>query len=77
MDGPLRGNERYIQDYKVKDQKAYLNVTIARQITKAGLILLGKKVWFPDDKDAPDLLPDGTEIDCKGLSRRMSGSGIH
>ena len=76
MDGPLRGNEKYIKDYKVKDQKAYLNITVAGQVTKAGLILLGKKVWYPKDKDAPDLLPNGTAIDCKRLAEYLNGSGI-
>lgn len=76
MDGPLRGNEDYIRDYKVKDQKAYLSIAVAGHATKAGLILLGKRVWFPEDRDAPDLLADGTEVDCKNLSRLMSG-GSH
>ena len=30
-------------------------------------------VWFPEDRNAPDLLADGTEVDCKNLSKLMSG----
>lgn len=76
MDGPLRGHESRIVDYKPKDQKAYLNISIGSRITKVGMIILGKKVWFPKDKDGPDILSDGTEIDCRELRRIMNGGGI-
>lgn len=76
MDGPLRGHEDRIVDYKPKDQKAYLNISIGDHITKVGMIILGKKVWFPKEKNVPDILPDGTEIDCRELMRIMSGGGI-
>lgn len=62
MDGPLRGHEDRIVDFKAKDQKVYLDISIGGHLTKAGLVILGKRVWFPDDKDAPDILPDGSEL---------------
>ena len=74
MDGPLKGHEDRIVDHKVKDQKAYLDVSIAGHLTKAGLVLLGKKVWFPDDKDAPDVLSDGTELRAGDLTDMMSAN---
>lgn len=76
MDGPLKGHEDWIMDYKPKDQKAYLNISMGGHITKVGMAILGKKVWFPKDKDAPDVLDDGTEIDCKELARNMNSGGI-
>lgn len=76
MDGPLRGHENRIVDYKPKDQKAYLNISVGSRITKVGMIILGKKVWFPKDKDVPDILSDGMEIDCRELTRIMNGGGV-
>ena len=79
MDGPLRGKEKYIKSYKMKDQKAFLDVSMAGQpmTIKAGLIMLGKRVWFPGDKNALELLADDTEVDCAALARSMTGSGVY
>ena len=76
MDGPLKGLEDRIVDYKPKDQKAYLDISVGGRITKVGMTILSKRVWFPKDKDAPDILDDGTEIDCKELTRIMNSGGI-
>lgn len=76
MDGPLKGHEDRIVDYKPKDQKAYLDISVGGHITKVGMTILSKKVWFPKDKEALDVLDDGTEIDCKELTRIMNSGGI-
>lgn len=76
MDGPLKGHEDRIVDYKPKDQKAYLNISVGGHIMKVGMTVLSKRVWFPKDKEAPDVLDDGTEIDCRELTRIMNSGGI-
>ena len=72
MDGPLRGHEDRIVDYKPRDRKAYLDIRIGNTVAKAGVILLGKRVWFPKDDESPDILDDGTEIDCRELTRLLN-----
>ena len=76
MDGPLRGKEEQIKDIDQKEKTAYLKFQIGGKPTRAGLMVLGKKLWFPEDRQAPDILPDGTVIDCAGLARVMNGSGV-
>lgn len=72
MEGPLRGNEHRIVDYRPRDQKAYLDVSLGGRAAKVGLIILGKKAWFPEDKDAPDILADGMEFRSENLLEMMS-----
>ena len=76
MDGPLKGLEERIVDYKPKDQKAYLDISVGGRITKVGLMVLGKKMWFPKEKNVADILDDGTEVDCRELTRIMNSGGI-
>ena len=73
MDGPLKGHEDHIKAYIAKDKKAHLDIGIGGKPAKVGMTILGKKVWFPKDKSSPDILPDGTVIDTKGLARLMMG----
>lgn len=72
MEGPLRGNEHRIVDYRPRDQKAYLDVSLGGRAAKVGLIILGKRAWFPEDKDAPDMLADGMEFRSEDLLEMMS-----
>ena len=73
MEGPLKGHEDHIVGLNARDKKAYLDVMIGGKNAKAGLKLMGKRYWFPDDKNAPDVLKDGTEVDVKDLARKMMG----
>lgn len=72
MEGPLKGYEDHIVDVNIRYRKAYLDVSINGHIAKAGLELWGKRHWFPDDKDAPAMLPDGTEVDLEQLAKNMT-----
>ena len=76
VDGPLRGKEEYIKDIDQKEKTAYLKFQMDGKPAKAGLMILGKRLWFPEDRQAPDILSDGTVIDCAGLAKAMSGSGV-
>ena len=71
MEGPLRGYEEHIVDVNIRDRKAYLDLSINGHIAKAGLELWGKRHWFPEDKDAPAMLTDGTEVDLELLAKNM------
>lgn len=71
MEGPLRGYEEHIVDVNIRDRKAYLDLSINGHIAKAGLELWGKRHWFPEDRDAPAMLEDGTEVDLDLLARNM------
>lgn len=73
MDGPLKGHEDHIKNYIAKDRKVCLDIGIGGKAAKVGLTLLGKKVWFPEDKDSPDILSDGTVVDTRELARIMMG----
>lgn len=72
MEGPLKGYEDHIVDVNIRDRKAYLDLSINGHVAKAGLELWGKRHWFPEDKDAPAMLEDGTEIDLEQLSKNMT-----
>ena len=73
MEGPLKGMEDHITGYNARDKKAYLDVKIGDKNARAGLKLMGKRHWYPNDKDAPEILRDGTEIDANALARQMMG----
>lgn len=72
MEGPLRAYESHIKDVNVRDRKAYLDFEIQGRIVKAGFELKPKRFWFPEDKDSPEVLSDGTEVDLKELVRAMT-----
>lgn len=72
MEGPLRAYESHIRDVNVRDRKAYLDFEIQGCVVKAGFELKPKKLWFPGDKDAPEVLSDGTEVDLNELIRSMT-----
>ncbi len=74
VDGPLMGYEDRIVDTNVRDRRAYLNIKIGSKYARAGLTIRGKKFWFPNDREAPDILDDGTEIDCNNLANMMMSS---
>ncbi|MBQ7676957.1 MAG: hypothetical protein IJT32_01865, partial [Lachnospiraceae bacterium] len=71
MEGPLKGHEERIVDVDLRKRKAYLNIKINGHIAKAGLEIYGKKYWFPKDKYASEVLPDGTSVDPKGIAEAM------
>ncbi len=73
MEGPLKGMEDHITGYNARDKKAYLDVKIGDKNARAGLKLMGKRHWYPNDKDAPEVLKDGTEVDANVLARKMMG----
>lgn len=72
MEGPLRAYESHIRDVNVRDRKAYLDFEIQGCIVKAGFELKPKRFWFPEDRDAPEVLSDGTEVDLNELVRAMT-----
>ncbi len=71
MEGPLKGYEDHIADVNTRDRKAYLDIKINGRTARAGLELRGKKYWFPDDKQASDILQDGTEINLTEIAKLM------
>lgn len=71
MEGPLKGYEEHIVDVNTRQRKAYLDISIKGHVAKAGLYFMGKRYYYPDDKDAPSLLSDGSEVDTKELSKIM------
>ena len=73
-EGPLKGYEDHIVDVNVRQKKAYLDVGINGHAAKAGLILMGKRYFYPKDSKAADILSDGTEIDTKAIAGKMMGN---
>lgn len=71
MEGPLKGYEERIVRVDRRKKKAYLDLEVNGHMAKAGLVLLGKGYWYPNDKSAPAILEDGTEIDPAGIARKM------
>ena len=73
MEGPLQGHEDRIVDVNLKDRRAYLNLKGGGRLARVGLTIMGKKHWFLEDKEALDVLGDGTEVDCRSLAGAMMG----
>ncbi len=71
MEGPLKGYEERIVRVDRRKKKAYLDLEVNGHVAKAGLVLLGKGYWYPNDKSASAVLEDGTEIDPAGIARKM------
>lgn len=73
MEGPLKAYEERIADVDKHNRMAYLDFKAIGRVAKAGMQLVPKRHWFPDDKAAPMMLGDGTEVDLRKLSKRMMG----
>ncbi len=70
--GPLKAFEKQIVDVDMHNRMAYLDFQFKGRVTKAGMEIRPKRYWFPDDKDAPVLLDDGTEVNLQELRKRMT-----
>lgn len=73
MKGPLRAYEDHIADVNKHDKKAFLDFKMNGSIVRAGFAVLPKRHWFPKDKDTPEVLADGTEVDLQVLAKAMMG----
>ena len=71
VEGPLKGYEDHIVDVNIRQRKAYLDVGINGHAAKAGLMIMGKRYFNPNDKDTPSLLSDGSEIDTDAIAKKM------
>ena len=72
MKGPLRAFQDHIRDVNKHNKKAYLDISIGGRLVRAGFDVKPRKYWFPDDKEAPEVLSDGSEFDLEGLVRSMT-----
>lgn len=73
MEGPLKGHENRIVDVNVRDRRAYLDLRVGGRMARAGLTIKGKKYWYPNDKASPDVLGDGTAVNCRDIAAAMMG----
>ena len=73
MKGPLRAYEGHIAGVNKHDKKAYLDFKINGKVVRAGFDVMPKRYWFPEDKDTPEVLTDGTEVDLQALAKAMMG----
>lgn len=73
MEGPLKGHEDRIVEVNPRDCRAYLNLKVGGRPARVGLTVKGRKYWFPKDKEAPDILGDGTMVDCRSIAAAMMG----
>ena len=73
MKGPLRAFETHITGVNKHDKKAFLDFEINGRVVRAGFDVMPKHCWFPEDKDAPGVLADGTEVDLQALAKSMMG----
>lgn len=71
MEGPLKGHEDRIVDVNVRDRRAYLNLKVGGRMARVGLTIKGKKYWYPKDKASPDVLGDGTAVNCRDIAVAM------
>lgn len=74
MKGPLKTYENRITGVNIHDRKAYLDIKINNRPVRAGFEVKPKRYWFPDDRDAPMVLYDGTEVNLEKLRNIMMGS---
>ena len=72
MEGPLKGFEDHIVTVDVRDHKAYLDIKINEHLTRVGLMIKPKKLWFPEEESG-EVLSDGREADISVLKRKMGG----
>ena len=73
MKGPLRAYEGHIAGVNKHDKKAFLDFKINGKVVRAGFDVMPKRYWFPEDKDTPEVLVDGTEVDLQALAKAMMG----
>ncbi len=71
MEGPLKGHEDRIADVNPRDRRAYLDLEVGGRRARVGLTVRGKKYWYPGDKASPDVLGDGTVVDCREVAEAM------
>lgn len=73
MEGPLQAYENHIAGVNKHDKKAFLDFKVNGSIVRAGFDVMPKRYWFPEDKDTPEVLVDGTEVDLQALAKAMMG----
>lgn len=71
MEGPLKGHEDRIVDVNSRDRRAYLNLKVGGRLARVGFTIKGRKYWFPKDKEAADVLGDGTLVNCRDVATAM------
>jgi len=71
MEGPLVEYARRIVKVDRHERLAYLDLQFREIKIAAGLEVKPKRYYFPDEKDAPVVLGDGTEVDLMELKKRM------
>lgn len=74
MEGPLKGYEEHITGVNIRQRKAYLDIEVKGHKAKAGLTVMPKRHYFPNDKEAPELLSDGEEVNLMDLASKMMSS---
>lgn len=73
MEGPLRAYESHIVSVNKHDKKAFLDFRVNGSVVRAGFDVMPKRYWFPEDRDTPEVLTDGTEVDLRALAKAMMG----
>ena len=73
VEGPLVGLDERIDKLDRRNKQARLKSLILGREVYVGLDILPKRVFFPNDKDAPEVLSDGTEINLEALKKTMNG----
>ncbi len=73
MEGPLKAYENRIANVNRHNRKAYLDFEVNGCVVKAGFELKPKRHWFPEDKNTPEVLSDGAEVDLRELKKKMMG----
>ena len=74
LEGPLQNFADCIEKCDKHERVAWLKLRFREYEIMAGLTLKPKRIYFPDDEDAPILLSDGTEVDLKELKKRIMGA---
>lgn len=73
MEGPLKAYENRIAHVNRHERKAFLDFHVNGYVVRAGFEVKPKRCWFPEDKNAPQVLADGTEVDLQSLKNKMMG----
>ncbi len=76
MDGPLKIYADRIKEVDRHNREAVLDMDFRGHRIVAGLELKPVRTYFPEDKDAPDMLEDGTEVDLKDLANKMMAHAV-
>ncbi len=72
--GPLKGFEDEIVKVDRHNRRAFLRFRFFDRVVQAGIEIVPRRSLFPDDKTAPEVLADGTEVDLCKLKKKMAGS---